>query len=64
MHEIAVTTLAAGGKGGGTKLAIFVVLLIVIVILAIGWIKCAAGARAARADGATPPREDPPGENR
>jgi hypothetical protein len=72
MHELAITTLAAGGKGDGTKLTVFIVLLIVIAALAAGWIVCAARARAARADGAadrvTSPRGDyppnPPGGNR
>ena len=64
MHEFAITTLAAGGKGGGTKLAVFIVLLIVIAFLAAGWIMCAARARAARAERAaghaTSPRGDYP----
>ena len=49
MHEFAITTLAAGGKGGG-KLTLFIVLLIVIAVLAAGWIICASRARAARAE--------------
>lgn len=55
MHEIAITTLAAGGKGGGIRLVIFIALLIVIVILAVGWVMCAARARAARSERAGKP---------
>lgn len=47
MHEIAVTTLANGGKAG-IKVAIVVGLLVVIVILATGWMLSAARARAER----------------
>lgn len=36
MHEIAVTTLANGGKAG-IKIVIVVALLVVIVVLATGW---------------------------
>jgi hypothetical protein len=46
MHDVAIMTLASGGKGGG-KLLIGV-LLVVIVVLAAGWIVYATRVRAGR----------------
>ncbi len=46
MHELAMATLASGGRGG--RLLVLVALLIVIVILAGGWILYAARIRAGR----------------
>lgn len=47
MHEIAVTTLANGGKTG-IRIVVVVALLVVIVILATGWMLSAHRARVER----------------
>jgi hypothetical protein len=46
MHDVAIMTLAAGGKGGGRL--VLLAMLAVIVVLAAGWALHAARVRAGR----------------
>jgi len=46
MHNLAITTLAAGSKGGGRL--VLVAMLVVILVLAAGWALYAARVRAGR----------------
>jgi len=41
MHDLAMITLASGGKSGGGRLLVLAALLVVILALAAGWIWCA-----------------------
>ncbi len=48
MHDLAIVTLASGGKGGG-RLLVIGLLLVVIVVLAVGWITYATRVRSGKA---------------
>jgi hypothetical protein len=46
MQDLAIMTLASGGRSGGRLLLLG--MLVIIVVLAAGWIACAARVRAER----------------